>query len=170
MTNNSLNPWYNSMEGAVLLGHAVLLQHFNFFYRGCKKRQLLRYKHASSYLKSLLICEKKEHMVGVINKEQWKWSRYKESINNSPGLQLSWKDIISINTIQIINKQLRGWTAQSSTWFKVAWTRGQNIIWKLTPGSIYHGVQNTIWHRSSGPRQVKLCSDRWILKFLFRTI
>jgi hypothetical protein len=27
------------------------------------------------------------------------------------------------------------------------WTRGQNIIGKSTPGSIYHGVQNTIWHR-----------------------
>ena len=27
------------------------------------------------------------------------------------------------------------------------WTRGQNIICKLTPGSIYNGVQNTIWHR-----------------------
>ena len=32
------------------------------------------------------------------------------------------------------------------------WTRGQNIIWKLTPGSIYHGVQNTIWHRSISSR------------------
>ena len=28
------------------------------------------------------------------------------------------------------------------------WTRGQNIIGKSTPGSIYHGVQNTIWHRA----------------------
>ena len=27
------------------------------------------------------------------------------------------------------------------------WTRGPNIIGKSTPGSIYHGVQNTIWHR-----------------------
>jgi hypothetical protein len=27
------------------------------------------------------------------------------------------------------------------------WTRGQNIIGKSTPGSICHGVQNTIWHR-----------------------
>ena len=127
MINNSLNPWYNFMVGAVLLGHAVLLQQSKMFYTGCEKRKPLRYKHASSYLKSLLTCEKREHMERVLNKEQWKWSRYKESINNSPGLQLSWKDIISINTIQIINKQLRGWT--------------------------------------SGPRPVKLCSDRWILKF-----
>ena len=27
------------------------------------------------------------------------------------------------------------------------WTRGENIIGKSTPGSIYNGVQNTIWHR-----------------------
>ena len=27
------------------------------------------------------------------------------------------------------------------------WTWGQNVIGKSTPGSIYHGVQNTIWHR-----------------------
>ena len=28
------------------------------------------------------------------------------------------------------------------------WPQGQNIIGKSTPGSICHGVQNTIWHRS----------------------
>ena len=35
-----------------------------------------------------------------------------------------------------------------------------------TPGSIYHENwpqgQNTIWHRSSNPRPVKLCSDQYI--------
>ena len=34
-----------------------------------------------------------------------------------------------------------------SKYHKENWTRGQNIIGKSTPGSIYHGVQNTIWHR-----------------------
>ena len=28
------------------------------------------------------------------------------------------------------------------------WPWGQNIIGKSTPGSVYHGVQNTIWHRA----------------------
>jgi hypothetical protein len=30
-----------------------------------------------------------------------------------------------------------------SKYHKENWTRGQNIIGKSTPGSIYHGVQNT---------------------------
>jgi hypothetical protein len=35
------------------------------------------------------------------------------------------------------------------------WTRGQNIIGKSTPGSIYHGVQNTIRHLSGNfPAQI----------------
>jgi len=38
------------MVGAVLLGHAVLLQQSKMFYMGCEKRKPLRYKHASSYL------------------------------------------------------------------------------------------------------------------------
>jgi hypothetical protein len=58
------------MVGAVLLGHAVLLQQSKMFYTGCEKRKPLRYKHASSYLKSLLTCEKREHMERVLNKEQ----------------------------------------------------------------------------------------------------
>ena len=37
--------------------------------------------------------------------------------------------------------------SKGSKYLKENWTRGQNIIGKSTPGSIYHGVQNTIWHR-----------------------
>ena len=42
------------------------------------------------------------------------------------------------------------------------WTRCQNIIGISTPGSIYHGVQNTIWHRSI----VLKTMDRSIVKQL----
>jgi hypothetical protein len=43
------------------------------------------------------------------------------------------------------DKKLTPW----SKYHKENWTQGQNIIGKSTPGSIYHGVQNTIWHRIS---------------------
>ena len=39
------------------------------------------------------------------------------------------------------------------------WSRGQNIIGKSTPGSIYHGVQNTIWHHWYFMYSTNKCTD-----------
>ena len=36
---------------------------------------------------------------------------------------------------------------KGSKYHKENWTRGQNIIGKSSPDSIYHGIQNPIWHR-----------------------
>ena len=52
---------------------------------------------------------------------------------------------------EVVQNTMKKKLTLGSKYHKENWTRGQNIIGKSTPGSIYHGVQNTIWHRFRNP-------------------